>query len=566
MSGAWPMNMPRGLDYPPVGVDAVLAGAARAYPERVAVRDGDETLTYPELYEQALRVAGGLRGRGIRPGDVVALHMPNSMWFTVAYYGALCAGAAVAPINPAQPALVLGEQLAEVTAKAVITSPAGAGTAVEATAGAASSVELVVCVPPTAAAPARSEPRQGLVELAELLSAEPLRDYRVDAEMVAHLQLTGGTTGRAKAVRVLHRNIVANVVQMHGWRSACLPHLDDEGGLRFTRIPEAVTAHSLTPGDCVCVAVAPLFHGLGLVSQSLNVAAGATVVIAGRFDPDALFADIERYGVTHMGGSPAMYYAMLRSPALTKHDLSSVRLVNSGAAPIDTTALHTLSEHFPRAFVAQGYGLSEATMGVTGAPLACDVETPPDSVGVPVFDTEIQIRGADGTAVLPVGETGEVWVRGPAVADGYHGHPELTALQFRDGWLVTGDMGRLDEHGHLFLVGRSKDLIIYKGYNVYPQPLEEILCSHPAIAQAAVVGTPSESAGEVPVGFVVLRPDVAEEAGRGDEFAEEVMAYVAERVAPYQKVRALHIVGALPLSPTGKILKTELRERGNADD
>lgn len=560
MSGPWPKNMPRSLDYPRVGADAILAGAARAYPERIALRDGDETLTYAELRDRALRIAGGLRERGIEPGDAVALHMPNSLWFIVAYYGALCAGAAVAPVNTAQPPHALREQFTDVRAKAVISHPATVSAVVEA---AADCVGFTVCVPATAAGPAEDAAGvpAGLVPLADLLAADPLTGYRVDPELVAHLQLTGGTTGRSKAVRVLHRNLVANIVQNVAWRAACMSHLDEQGALRLTQVVEAATEHTVIPGRCTNIAVAPLFHGLGLVGHNLNVVLGSTVVLTGRFDPDTLLADIERFRVTQMGGSPAMYYALLRSPHIDKHDLSSVRAITSGAAPIDTTALRSLREKFPHAAVTEGYGLSEATMAVTNVPYDSDVDSPLGSVGVPLFDTEIQIRDGDGTTAVPVGNTGELWVRGPQVTDGYHGHPELTAAQFRDGWLATGDMGRVDDQGNLFLVGRSKDMILYKGYNVYPQPLEEILCAHPAVAQAAVVGAPSETAGEIPVAFVMLRPGTPAEGPTNAQLETEIMAHVATKVAPYQKIRAVYIVDALPLTPTGKILKSELRSR-----
>jgi long-chain acyl-CoA synthetase len=256
-----------------------------------------------------------------------------------------------------------------------------------------------------------------------------------------------------------------------------------------------------------------------------------------------------------------MYYAMLRSPALAEHDLSTVRQITSGAAPIDTTALRRLREAFPAALVVEGYGLSEATMGLTTTPPGLPVETPLGSVGLAVPDTELQIREPDGATEVPPGSTGEIWARGPQITAGYLNEPQLTAEQFVDGWLRTGDMGRLDGDGFLFLVGRAKDMLIYKGYNVYPQPLEEILCGHPAIAQASVVGRQREEVGEVPVAFVMLHPAAAGEAERGQAFLDEVMAYVAERVAPYQKVRELHVVDALPLTPTGKILKTDLRDR-----
>ncbi|GAA2120817.1 AMP-binding protein [Kitasatospora saccharophila] len=560
MSRPWPKNMPLSFDYPEVGADAFLAGAARAYPDRAALLDGDETLTFAELHDGALRVAKGLRDRGLEPGDAVALHMPNSLWYIVAYYGALCAGLAVAPINPAQPPTALRAQLADAGAKAVFTHPANAAVLRDA---APQGVEFTVHIPGSAVSPAPEGALlpEGSIPLAHLLAADRLEGYAVAPDLVAHLQLTGGTTGRTKAVRVLHRNVVANVLQGGCWRSATVPSLDAQGGIRVSRVEDA-PAQALVPGQGAFIAIAPFFHGLGLVGHNLNTLLGTTAVItAGRFDADQLLADIETYGVSQMSGSPAMYYAMLRSPALTTHDLSSVLQITSGAAPIDTTALGRLRAAFPGALVVEGYGLSEATMGLTTTPPGLPVETPLGSVGLAVPDTELQIREPDGSTVLPQGETGEIWARGPQITDGYQGEPQLTAEQFVDGWLRTGDMGRLDEDGFLFLVGRAKDMLIYKGYNVYPQPLEEILCGHPAIAQASVVGRYREDVGELPVAFVMLRPGAVGESARGQEFLDEVMAHVAERVAPYQRIRELHVVDALPLTPTGKILKTELRDR-----
>ncbi|MFD4829357.1 class I adenylate-forming enzyme family protein [Streptomyces uncialis] len=555
---AWPKNMPPSLDIPKAGADALLAGAARAYPDRLALLDGEESLTFAELHTAALRVAGGLRRRGLEPGDAVALHMPNTYWYVVAYYGALCAGLAVAPVNPAQPAAPLRTQLTDCGAKAVFTHPANA---VVLSAAAPEAIRLIVHVPGTAAGPAPEGAAlpAGSVPLAELRAGEPLEGYTVDPDLVAHLQLTGGTTGRSKAVRVLHRNLVANVLQTSCWRSASLPGLDEQGGIRVTRIDDPAP-HTMVPGEGCNIAIAPFFHGLGLVGHNANTLLGATAVITGgRFDADQFIRDIEHYGVTHMSGSPAMYYGMLRSAELGKRNVSSVRMITSGAAPIDTTALRKLREAFPGASVSEGYGLSEATMGLTMSPPGAEVETPIGSVGVAITNTEVEIRAEDGVAVRGQGETGEIWARGPQITDGYQDAPELTAVQFAGGWLRTGDMGLLDGNGFLFLVGRTKDMLIYKGYNVYPQPLEELLCSHPAIAQASVVGRRHPEFGEIPVGFVVLRPPA--EAERGQELLDEVMAHVASQVAPYQKIRELHVVDTLPLTPTGKILKTQLRQR-----
>ncbi|MGV9315405.1 class I adenylate-forming enzyme family protein [Streptomyces sp. NPDC003691] len=552
----YPSSLP---ELPAVGADAFLTGSAGAYPERIALRDGPETMTYGELRDAALRVAGGLRARGLGPGDVAALHLPNTYWYVVAYYGALCAGLTVAPVNPAQPAEALRAQLADCGAKAVFTHPSSAASA-EVTA-VLTATGPVVHVPgsPVSPAPESVEPPGTWLPLAALLATAPLTGYRPGPDTVAHLQLTGGTTGRTKAVRVLHRNIVANVLQTVPLRSGSRFVLDTDGGLRLERLPGAPET-TIVPGDCVNIAVAPLFHGLGLIGHNANTLLGATCVITGgRFDAERFLRDIEEHGVTHISGSPAMYYAMLRSPELGRYDLSSVRMVTSGAAPIDPGALARLRAALPNASVNEGYGLSEATMGVTMVPPG--VEAPEGTVGLAAPGTAIEIRAEDGVTVRPTGEAGEIWVSGPQVTDGYQDEPELTAEQFAGGWLRTGDLGRLDADGFLFLVGRAKDMVIYKGYNVYPQPLEDVLCSHPAVSQASVVGRPDPVAGEIPVAFVVLEPAARAEAERADAFVGELLAHVAERVAPYQRVREARLVDALPLTPTGKVLKTELRRR-----
>lgn len=556
MTLAWPTDMPRCLDYPTTGIDAVLAGAARAYPDRIALQDGDLALTFAELHDRAQRAAGGLRALGVQPGHVVALHMVNNLWYVVAYYGALCAGAAVAPVNPTLPPAGLRDQLDDVKARVVISHPETVGIVLAAD---AQCVDAVVCVSATPSAPAAETVLpEGVRAFGDLLQAQPLASYRVDSGLVAHLQLTGGTTGRSKAVRVLNRNLVSNVIQMASWRSGLLTELDEFGGLRMQSTVDR-GPHALVPGEGVNIAVAPLFHGLGLVGQNVSTLLGSTVVFTGRFDPDRMLADIERLGVTHITGSPAMYYALLASSRIGAHDLSSVRAINSGAAPFDTTSLRSLQTIFGNAWVTEGYGLSEATMGLTGAPLNSDVATPPDSVGVAIFDTELEIRD-ENSAVLGPGEVGEVWARGPQITDGYQNQPELTAVQFRGGWLATGDMGRLDDAGHLFLVGRSKDMIIYKGYNVYPQPLEEILCSHAAVAQAAVVGETVPVVGERVTAFVQLNRDFASESAADLQLLErELTDYVAAKVAPYQKVRSIRFVDRLPVTATGKIQKNVLR-------
>ncbi|MEY9838635.1 class I adenylate-forming enzyme family protein [Streptacidiphilus sp. EB103A] len=569
-----PPGMPQNLDYPRCTVGDILAGTAARHPERVALRDGEESLTFAELYDQALRLAQGLREHGVRPGDVVALHQPNSLRYTLSYFGVLLAGAVVSPLSPLLPARLLAEQLAEVAAVAVITHPGVAhvlsearslgrarslgGTRSLGESGAALGAEprFVVEVPATHAAPGRPPgTAEGNPPLAELLTARPAPAAPVNPDDLAHLSFTGGTTGRSKAVRILHRHAVANALQMGCWRGASLPRLDRNGGMYLEQVPEAVGPGTVPIGESILLSVAPMFHAMGLVTQLLCTANATTVVVSGRFDPARYLAEAERWQVTHLAGSPALFHALLAAPAVHKADLSSVRQVSSGAAPLDSETLARLRELLPQAEISEGYGLTEATMGLTSHPPGGPTAAPIGSVGVPVFDTVVEIRDPVTREALPTGEVGEVWARGPQIADGYHNHPELTAEQFEDGWLRTGDLGRSDQEGWLYLVGRAKDMLIHKGYNVYPAPLEDLLHQHPAVAVAAVVGAPDPLAGEIPVAHVMLRAGYR----ASPELADELMAHVAARVAPYQRVRAVHFTAALPVSAAGKILKTELR-------
>ncbi|MER5950533.1 AMP-binding protein [Streptomyces sp. NPDC001904] len=568
MTTAWPAGLPRTLDYPDGTIADLLAGSAHAYGDRTALIDGEVRLGFAELHERALRVAQGLREKGIAPGDAVGVHLPNSVWFTVAYYGILLAGGAVVPVNPTQPPLALRRQLDDSGAVAVFTHPAVAAplaASLDDSAGSSRStaVRFVCVTPPTAAAPAAD--RQDVafpvatVAFDDLLKAPAAPATRLSGDAVAHLAFTGGTTGIPKAVRVLHRNLIMNVLQMACWRSASLPYADEAGRIMLRHVTAARTEHHLPLGAAAGISISPLFHGMGMVSQSLYVAVGLTATVFGRFDPVRYLDTIEEQRVHIVAGSPALCHALLAVPGVRERDLSCVRVVSTGAAPINPAAAAEIAGIFPRALIVDGYGLTEATTGVAISPLDPSIPRPAGTTGLALFDTEIQIRDLDTVTPMPAGQKGEVWVRGPQVTGGYLGHPELTAEQYVDGWLRTGDLGTLDEQGWLSLVGRAKDMLIYKGYNVYPGPLENILREHPAVAQASIVGRPHPEHGEIPVAFVSVKP----EAGTDEPtaLAAELMTYVAERVAPYQRVREVVIVDELPLSATGKILKTELRKR-----
>ncbi|TMR99938.1 long-chain fatty acid--CoA ligase [Nonomuraea basaltis] len=546
--------MPASLDYPELTVAELLTAAAQLYGDRTAVVDGAERLTFAELGEHVAAFAHAVRDAGVRDGDVVLLHLSNSVWFLVGYYGALLAGAAVSPANPLQPAPGLRAQLIDTGAVLAVSHPAHVATLREA--GAESALRTIVVVPPSACAPSTEQAGDGVVALADFVAGRAAvpPEITVTADDVAHIAYTGGTTGVPKGVRVLHRNVVANVTQMTAWRAAHLIDHTVDGDVRLRPIHGLHDA-GVRPGDAVTVLVSPLFHAHALINVNFLLLCGTTIVLTGRFSPESLLEAVERHRATYLTGSPAMWHALLDSPAPGGRDLSSVRVISSGAAPIDPATLQALQTAFPNAMVSEGYGLTEATCLVTAAPLLRSARRKPGSVGLPMSDTVVRVRPvAGGTAAPGPNEAGELWVRGPQVTAGYLNRPDATAEQFAGGWLRTGDIGYVDEEGFLFIADRAKDMLIYKGYNVYPRELEDVLHGHPGVGAAAVVARPVPGAGEEPVAFVVPRQGAVVDP-------EAVMAFVAERVLPYKRIRAVHVVDALPTSPAGKILKAELRAR-----
>jgi long-chain acyl-CoA synthetase len=287
------------------------------------------------------------------------------------------------------------------------------------------------------------------------------------------------------------------------------------------------------------------------------VVRGDTLVLHDRFDPGAYLADAERFRVTMLGGAPPLFGALLRHPDLATRDLSSVRSITSGGAPMPMEMIEGLRRRFgPDVVISEGYGLTEVTMVATQGPLARSGVRKPGTVGPPVFDTEIRIvdPAAADVKPLPAGEPGEVCVRGPQVMAGYKDRPEETAAALVAGWLRTGDIGTLDEDGYLSIVDRKKDMLLYKGYNVYPRELEELLHAQPGVVGAAVVGRPDPVAGELPVAFVVA-------PGLGTPDAASLMEAVNAQVLPYKRLREVHLVDEIPVSAAGKVLKRALRER-----
>ncbi len=538
-----PPGLPAHLDYPLTDIGAILRGAAIRYGERVAFHHDGAELTYTELLARAAQVANGLRAHGIGDDDVVAVHMPNCLDYPAVYYGILLAGAVFTPANPLLPPEDLAFQLTDSGAAAVVTW--GLAAQVLAAVRDRLPARLIVTVdaelPDAVPLPAL---REGQSDTPPAVTIDP-------ATHLAHLAYTGGTTGRSKGVELTHRHVVTNVLQTACWSSGSVPVLTEDGDLLLDQIGSAQdwpTRH----GSGVMVNLTPWFHAMGVIGYlSVPLLAGFTIVIHQRFEPGAFLADLERFHATMIGGAPPVFVALMRHPDFVTRDLSAIRGLSSGAAPLPLPVLDALQTRFPDALIGEGYGLTEVTMMATANPSWRSGVRKAGTVGVAAYDTEVRVVDLDG-APLPTGERGEVCIRGPQVMQGYLHRPEATAEVLSDDWLRTGDIGTFDTDGYLRIVDRAKDMLLYKGYNVFPRELEELLHAHPAVAGAAVVGRPDAEVGELPVAFVVLVPGAAVTAA-------ELQEHVNAQVVPYKKLREVHLVDAIPVSAAGKVLRRELR-------
>ncbi|MEV0065003.1 AMP-binding protein [Amycolatopsis sp. NPDC050768] len=544
-----PPGLPASLTYPDVPVGSILAGAAARFGDRTAFAMGDDSLTFTETYAGACKFANALLARGIGHGDVVAIHLPNCLAYPVAYYGTLLAGATFSPTNPLLPPDDLAFQLTDCEAAAVVTFGPVAGTV----AAVADRIPARLTIVVAPSAPAWSD---AVVEFKQFFAEAPATrpDVAIDVHHdLAHLAYTGGTTGRSKGVELTHRNIVANTLQSACWSSGSIPALDTHGDVILDQIGSADEWVGRL-GTGVAINLTPWFHAMGVIA-GLNAAllSGSQTVLHARFDPAAYVSDAERLRVTSLGGAPALFAALLATPAFHTADLSSVRSIGSGAAPMNHEMIRALHERFPGIVIAEGYGLTEMTMGAVISPSYRSGVRKVGSVGGPIFDTEVKIVGLDEDP-LPAGVEGEVCLRGPQMMRGYRNRPDETAAALVDGWLHTGDIGVLDEDGYLSIVDRKKDMLLYKGYNVFPRELEELLIALPGVATAAVVGRPQADVGELPVAFVVGQPDA-------DLNAEGLIAAVNEKVVPYKRIRELYFVDEIPVSAAGKVLKRELRKQ-----
>ncbi|GGT24736.1 4-coumarate--CoA ligase family protein [Streptomyces chromofuscus] len=513
-------------DVPPVELpihDAVLSRAAE-FGDRPALVDGTDgtTLTYEQVDRFHRRIAAALADAGVRKGDVLALHSPNTIAFPTAFYAATRAGAAVTTVHPLATAEEFAKQLSDCAARWIVTVSPLLDVARRAAELAGGVREIFVCD----SAPGH----RSLIDMLASTAPEPRIAIDPVAD-VAALPYSSGTTGTPKGVMLTHRQIATNLAQLE----------------------PAITAG---PGDRI-LAVLPFFHIYGLTAlMNAPLRVGATVVVLPRFDLEQFLAAIQNHRITGLYVAPPIVLALAKHPAVAHYDLSSLKYVISAAAPLDANLAAACSRRLNLPPVGQAYGMTELSPGTHVVPLDAMADAPPGTVGRLIAGTEMRIVSLDDPGKdLGTGEAGEILIRGPQVMKGYLGRPDATAAMIdADGWLHTGDVGHVDADGWLFVVDRVKELIKYKGFQVAPAELEALLLTHPGIADAAVVGVYDEDGNEVPHAYVVRQPTVP------DLTENEVMMYVAERVAPYKRVRQVTFIDGVPRAASGKILRRELRE------
>jgi long-chain acyl-CoA synthetase len=504
----------------------VLSENARLQPDHTAVIFDERRMTYGELETATNRLASSLVKLGVARGQKLVIMLPNIPEFVVAYFAILKTGAVVVPINILYKAREIEFLLEDSEAVALVACTEYLDEALAAYRNAETCKHLILVDFPREAPAVRDSG----VKRFDQLVASGSPDFEIVAtgpDDTAGIGYTSGTTGKPKGAELSHFNLF--------YQCRMLPMLTTE-----------------TPRETdVRMAVLPLFHSFGQSCVMNTVLAmGSTLTLMTRFDPVKAMEIIQRDKVTHFSAVPTMYVTMLNHPDRAKYDLSSLRMCHSGGAPIAVETLDTFKQYYGYA-IREGYGLTETSPTATWSQ---DPVVPrAGSCGKPIWGCQIKIVDDAGNTLRP-GKEGEVLIRGVNVMKGYYKQPEATAQAIKNGWFHSGDIGKLDEDGYLYIVGRKKDMILRGGFNIYPREIEELLYEHPAVAEAAVVGIKHEELGEEVKAVVHLKPgSAATEA--------ELQAYCKERIAAFKYPRIIEIRdNPLPRGPSGKILKRLLVE------
>jgi long-chain acyl-CoA synthetase len=535
----YPPEVPHQLPYPEEPLYRLLERAETAHARTPATLFLGARLTYGEIGKMARRLAAGLQALGVRKGDRVAIMLPNCPQAVIAYYGVLMAGAVMVQVNPLYSPRELAHQLGDSGARVLI--------ALDLVYPKLASLDLdrivltglqeYMPIPIRWIAPLKLKPPKvtyggKLLRWQELLEHQPLTEpVAVDPDDVAMLQYTGATTGLAKGCMLTHRNLMVNVTQCDTW---------------VYRRPD---------GPTTVLAALPFFHVYGMTTVlNFSVCKGATMVLLPRFEPKQVLKLIDKYRPTLFPGAPAMYVALNHSPDVKRYRLDSVEACISGAAPLPLEVQQQF-EKLTGGRLVEGYGLTEASPVTHANPIWGRRKE--GSIGLPWPDTEARIVSLETGEDLPVGEVGELVIRGPQVMKGYWNRPDATAETLRDGWLYTGDIARMDSDGYFYVVDRKKDMVIVSGFNVYPREVEEVLFLHPAVKEAVVLGMPDEFKGEIVKAYIVLKEDQS-------ATADELIGYCREHLAPFKVPKQVEFRSELPKTLIGKVLRRALKEEALA--
>ncbi|UCE43458.1 MAG: long-chain fatty acid--CoA ligase [Candidatus Bathyarchaeota archaeon] len=512
----WPEKIPKILEYPDVPLYRFLKESAEKYPNKPAIDHEKDQISYGKLDAMSDKLAAALGELKVQKGSSVSIFLPNIPEFVISYYAILKAGGVVAPANPLSKEIELKHILNYSNSETIIAHESLYPIVKKVQRGAA--LENIITV--------GQRRRQNTCLFRDLVRKHAPQPFQIKIwpkRDVAVIQCTGGTTGTPKGAMLTHYNLISNAImnaRWFGWSS-----------------------------DDVVLAVLPLYHSWGASYMNSAVYVGATLVPVTRFDPERVLQLVEEKKVTVWYGAATMFTLITSQPAITKYDLSSLRCVKAGAAPIPN-ATKTRWDNLTGVELILGYGLTEASTETHNSP---PNRVKIGSIGIPIIDTDAKIVDIEtGTKELPPGEAGELIVKGPQVMKGYIGSPKETERALRKGWLYTGDIAKMDAEGYFYIVDRLKDTIKYKGYSVYPAEVENALYTHPSIKECAVIGKPDPIAGEIPTAYIILKKGAT-------VTKEELIEHCKEKIAPYKRIRRVEFVAELPKNTAGKILRRTLR-------
>jgi long-chain acyl-CoA synthetase len=517
----------RHLEYPDIPFHALLRQAADHWPDKTAIKFRGRALTFKEWNHQADAFATGLQALGVRPGDRVALYMPNHPDFEIAFFGCTRCGAVATPINPSFKEREVRYQLEDSGATLIIVHTS-LSAAVQGIHNDRPDLRVVVAgnepgIGDNAPTPRRSDNRiEGAQTFSDVLNmgTQGVADVELGPDDLAALPYSSGTTGLSKGVMLTQSNLVHNAYQF-------------------------VDTTQSTDADVLLIFL-PLYHIYGVSLMATAVASGAKQVLMERFELEAVLDSLQNDAITELYVVPPVMLALAGAPDLHPEQFAGLRFIMSAAAPLAADIARRVSERL-QVRVIQAYGMTETSPLTHMVPLELPNDTC-ESVGTVAADTECRIVDLDSGQDLPIGEVGEVLISGPQVMAGYWNAPQESSAILHGGWISTGDIGRVDESGNLYIVDRKKEMIKHKAFSIAPAELEFLLLEHPAVADCAVTALPDDKAGEVPHAHVVVRSGA-------QVTPEELQTFVRERVAGYKQIRRIDIVDAIPRTPSGKILR-----------